>query len=88
MRPRQKYHVIYRHSGAYPVSVMCAFLGVSRSGYYLYPASWQTRRPGRAHRTAAGTQFPYLRLPADVAMAENSEHFPQSQNCAADHEEV
>ena len=28
------YHVIYRHRDKYPVSVMCKFFGVSRSGYY------------------------------------------------------
>lgn len=34
MRAKVKYHVIYRHQGEYPVSVMCRFFGVSRSGYY------------------------------------------------------
>ena len=34
MRPKVKYQVIYHHQGAYPVSVMCTFFGVSRSGYY------------------------------------------------------
>ena len=34
MRPKVKYAVIYRHRDEYPVSVMCQFLGVSRSGYY------------------------------------------------------
>ena len=34
MRPRFKYQVIYRHRDKYPVSVMCHFFGVSRSGYY------------------------------------------------------
>ena len=34
MRPKVKYAVIYRHRGEYPVSVMCKFFGVSRSGYY------------------------------------------------------
>lgn len=34
MRPRAKYAVIYRHRGKYPISVMCRFFGVSRSGYY------------------------------------------------------
>lgn len=34
MRPRTKYHVIYRHRQEYPVSVMCQLFGVSRSGYY------------------------------------------------------
>ena len=36
MRPKAKYAVIYRHRGEYPVSVMCSFFGVSRSGYYDY----------------------------------------------------
>ena len=36
MRPRVKYHVIYHHREEYPVSVMCRFFGVSRSGYYAF----------------------------------------------------
>ena len=36
MRPKVKYAVIYRHRNKYPVSVMCKFFGVSRSGYYNY----------------------------------------------------
>lgn len=32
--PQVKYRVIYRHREEYPVSVMCLFFGVSRSGYY------------------------------------------------------
>ena len=36
MRPKAKYAVIYRHREKYPVSVMCRFFGVSRSGYYDY----------------------------------------------------
>ena len=34
MRPKAKYAVIYRHRDGYPVTVMCKFFGVSRSGYY------------------------------------------------------
>ena len=34
MRPKAKYAVIHRHRDEYPVSVMCKFFGVSRSGYY------------------------------------------------------
>ena len=34
MRAKAKYAVIYRHRGEYPVSVMCKFFAVSRSGYY------------------------------------------------------
>ena len=36
MRPKFKYQVIYRHRTEYPISVMCQFFGVSRSGYYAY----------------------------------------------------
>ena len=36
MRPKIKYNIIYRHRNEYPVSVMCRFSGVSRSGYYEY----------------------------------------------------
>ena len=34
MRTRVKYHVIYLHRKDYPVTVMCQFFEVSRSGYY------------------------------------------------------
>ena len=34
MRPKVRYAVIYRHRNEYPVSVMCKFFEVSRSGYY------------------------------------------------------
>ena len=34
MRPKVKYAVIFRHKAEYPISVMCRFFGVSRSGYY------------------------------------------------------
>ena len=36
MRPSIKYHVIYLHRNEYPVSVMCRFFEVSRSGYYAF----------------------------------------------------
>ena len=36
MRAKFKYQIIYRHRKEYPVSVMCQFFGVSRSGYYSY----------------------------------------------------
>ena len=36
MRAKFKYQIIYRHQKEYPVSVMCQFFGVSRSGYYSY----------------------------------------------------
>ena len=47
MRPRAKYAVIYRHCHKYPVSVMCQFFGVSKSGYYDF-----IRRLGRPERDA------------------------------------
>lgn len=34
MRPKVKYAVIHRHRSEYPISVMCNFFEVSRSGYY------------------------------------------------------
>lgn len=34
MRAKAKYAVIYRHREQYPISVMCQFFSVSRSGYY------------------------------------------------------
>ena len=36
MRPQAKYAVIHRHRQEYPVSVMCRFFEVSRSGYYRF----------------------------------------------------
>lgn len=34
MKPEVKYRIIYRHREEYPISVICAFFAVSRSGYY------------------------------------------------------
>ena len=48
MKPAVKYHIIYCHRTEYPVSVMCAFLGVSRSGYYTF-----VQRLGRPEKDAA-----------------------------------
>ena len=36
MRPKTKFAVIHRHRDEYPISVMCRFFRVSRSGYYDY----------------------------------------------------
>ena len=79
VRAKVKYHIIYRHRTEYPVAVMCKFFGVSRSGYYAF-----VHRLGRLEKDAAlaedctttGTQFPYLRLSSDVALAEKPEYFP------------
>ena len=48
MRPKFKYQVIYGHRTEYPVSVMCQFFGVSRSGYYNY-----VKRLGQTEKDAA-----------------------------------
>ena len=48
MRANFKYQVIYRHQKEYPVSVMCRFFGVSRSGYYSY-----VKRLGSPEKDAA-----------------------------------
>ena len=47
MRPKVKYAVIYRHQNEYPVSVMCKFFSVSRSGYYDF-----VKRLGQRERDA------------------------------------
>lgn len=47
MRPKLKYAVIYRHRNEYPVSVMCKFFEVSRSGYYDF-----VKRLGQPERDA------------------------------------
>ena len=47
MRPKAKYAVIHRHRGEYPISVMCKFFGVSRSGYYCFK-----KRLGETNRDA------------------------------------
>ena len=36
MRAKVKYQVVYMNRSRYPVSVMCRFFGISRSGYYDY----------------------------------------------------
>ena len=51
MRPKAKYAVIYRHRDEYPVSVMCKFFSVSRSGYYDF-----VKRLGRPEQDAALAQ--------------------------------
>ena len=48
MRPRAKYAVIYRHRNEYPVSIMCRFFRVSRSGYYDF-----VHRMGRPEKDKA-----------------------------------
>ena len=45
MRPKVKYAVIHRHRDEYPVSAMCKFFEVSRSGYYDF-----VKRIGRSEQ--------------------------------------
>ena len=52
MRPSVKYAVIHRHRNEYPVSVMCRFFQVSRSGYYDY-----VHRLGRPEKDAAQAEI-------------------------------
>jgi hypothetical protein len=47
VRPKTKYAVIHRHREEYPISVMCKFFGVSRSGYYDF-----IKRLGRPEKDA------------------------------------
>ena len=47
MRPKVKYAVIHRHRAEYPISVMCQFFEVSRSGYYDF-----VKRLGRQEKDA------------------------------------
>ena len=51
MRPKIKYAVIYRNRDQYPVSVMCKFFEVSRSGYYDF-----VKRIGKPERDSALAQ--------------------------------
>ena len=51
MRPKVKYHIIYRHRREYSITVMCKFFEVSRSGYYAF-----TRRLNRPEKDAALAQ--------------------------------
>ena len=51
MRAKAKYAVIHRHRDEYPVSVMCKFFGVCRSGYYDF-----VKRGNRPERDTALAQ--------------------------------
>src|SRR5699024_57275 len=67
------------------------FWSIQKRLLCLCPSPWQTRKgcsSCQTHRTATGTQLPYLRIPSDVALAEKSEDFLQSKNCTANYEEV
>jgi len=47
VRPKAKYAVIHRHRNEYPITVMCKFFEVSRSGYYDF-----AKRLGKPERDA------------------------------------
>ena len=47
VRTSIKYEIIHRHRAEYPITVMCRFFGVSRSGYYDY-----VKRIGQPERDA------------------------------------
>ena len=74
VRAKAKYAVIYRHRKEYPILVMCKFFSVSRSGYYSFVK--RMNRPKRMlplpkqFANSKAKWLSYLRLPADVAMAE------------------
>ena len=47
MRATIKYEIIYSHREEYPISIMCRYFGVSKSGYYDY-----VKRIGRMEKDA------------------------------------
>ena len=53
MRSRVKYQIIYMNRKRYPVSMMCGFFGVSRSGYYGYVKRLDQPAHDAVHRKSA-----------------------------------
>ncbi len=49
-RNEVKYSFITQHKNTYPISLQCQVLGVSRSGYYNYQATWPTSRMTQSTR--------------------------------------
>ncbi len=49
-RNEVKYSFITQHKNAYPISLQCQLLGVSRSGYYHYQASHANRPDDPTHQ--------------------------------------
>ena len=45
-----KYSFITQHKNAYPISLQCQVLGVSRNGYYQYQRSWDNRPDDPIHQ--------------------------------------
>ncbi len=46
MKAKVKFDVIHQYRSEYPIQAMCAFFGVSRSGYYRYVQHLDTPRKG------------------------------------------
>ena len=66
MKPNFKYAVIHRHREKYPLSRMCQFFEVSRSGYYKYVN--QLEHPVK-DSDKAGILQKDIRLSPDEALA-------------------
>ena len=69
MTPKFKYHVIYRYRQCYPVSTMCAFFEVSRSGYYDFVKRFEKPEKNaqivaliREHQAYCDRTYGYLRI--------------------------
>ena len=89
--PRVKYAVIYRHREEYPVSVMCNFFDVSRSGYYDF-----VKRLGKPEKDAVWlSRSGYVRVPPTRPTATdgcgygwNIGIYTGIQNCSTNNEKV
>ena len=96
MRPKVKYHVIYRNRERYPISVMCRFFEVSRSGYDDFVHRLERKKKDEGEGCRFGGSYPRsarallqdIWISTDVAVAEETRHAPQSQDSSANHEEI
>ena len=71
-------HHISSQRGISNIRHVHVFCSIQKRLLCVCPPSGQAGegcRSCKSYRTAAGTQLPYLWLPADVAMAEKPEHF-------------
>ena len=86
MRPKAKYAVIHRHRGEYPISVMCKFFGVSRSGYYCFK-----KRLGETDRDAVvAKEIEECQRRTDTCMevVKRQKYSKRSEDCAQNHEKI
>ena len=92
MRPKVKYAVIYRHRKEYPVSVMCRFFGVSRSGYYdfVHRLAEPEKDASLAEliRQQQKAKLLHLWIPQDADGISGQRNLSQSQNSAESNEKV